>query len=256
MITTLQRKPATGEFRVGECVVDRGKGTVTHTGGVRRVEPRVMDVLVALAERAGRTVSRDELILAVWGHRNVSDEALSRHVCLLRQVLGDARAAPRFVETIPKRGYRMLADVCGLTVAAPACVAVLPFLNLTGDARNEHFADSLTELVIACLADAPAPGLRVVSRTSSMSYKKSCLPLPQIARAIGVGSVAEGSLIARPRGMQAVVQLIDAAADTHVLCRSYHDDGDDPLQFQDRAATAIAQLVRDALATERHRARS
>src|SRR5690606_17730701 len=98
-------------------------------------------------------------------------------------------------------------------------VAVLPFLNLSGTAAHQHLAEGLTELLIAYAAAMPV--LRVVSRTSSMLYRDSSLRLTEIARELQVARVVEGSVLASAATLQAVMQLIDPATDTHVLVRSY-----------------------------------
>src|SRR5262245_55326268 len=76
-------------LRLGECRIDRARGRILRPGGATHLEPRVMDVLLALVERAGCTVSRDELIEAAWGHPHVTDDALSRCISLVRRALGD-----------------------------------------------------------------------------------------------------------------------------------------------------------------------
>ena len=103
--------PLAGGFRIGDHAVQPSRGRIVSLAGEARVEPRAMDVLVALARRAGDTVSRDDLIDAVWKHPYVSDEALSRCISMLRHALGDDRSQPRYLETIPKRGYRLVAAV-------------------------------------------------------------------------------------------------------------------------------------------------
>jgi DNA-binding winged helix-turn-helix (wHTH) protein len=103
--------PLAGGFRIGDHAVEPARGRIVSPAGETHVEPRAMDVLVALARKAGDTVGRDELIESVWKHPYVSDEALSRCISLLRHALGDDRSQPRYLETIPKRGYRLMAPV-------------------------------------------------------------------------------------------------------------------------------------------------
>jgi len=79
-----------------------------------RVEPRALEVLLALAERAGEVVSREELQTAVWGDAAITDHALTNYVSELRQCLGDSSSEPRFIATVPKRGYRLVAPVLPL----------------------------------------------------------------------------------------------------------------------------------------------
>jgi TolB-like protein/DNA-binding winged helix-turn-helix (wHTH) protein/Tfp pilus assembly protein PilF len=94
-----------------------------------QVEPKVMEVLVCLARRAGRVVTKDELVRDVWEGRFVSDDVVWRSVRELRRALGDEARAPRFIETIPKRGYRLLAAVAEIPddgAAAPLVAALDP----------------------------------------------------------------------------------------------------------------------------------
>jgi DNA-binding winged helix-turn-helix (wHTH) protein/TolB-like protein/cytochrome c-type biogenesis protein CcmH/NrfG len=105
-------------LQIGEWWADRttnelGRGTETV-----RIEPKVMEVLIALAARAGRAVSREELLAAVWPGVVVGDEALTQSVIKLRRALGDNPKAPVYIETISKRGYRLIAPVNGAGAAA------------------------------------------------------------------------------------------------------------------------------------------
>lgn len=233
-------------FRLGECTIDRALGRIERPDGVARVEPRVMDVLAAFVASAGRTVTRDELIQGAWGHLHVTDDALSRCISLLRRALRDDPREPRYVETIPKRGYRLLAPLEAAD-AEPLHLAVLPFVNLSGDARYQHLADGLTELLITHVSCLPA--LRVVSRTSSMLYRDSALRLPEIARELNATRVVEGSVLASARSVQAVMQLIDPSTDTHVLARSYVRGLEDTIELQNDLASSMASAVATAIAS-------
>ncbi len=98
-------------FIVWRHVADPFANEIERDGVVERVEPKVMGLLVCLAERAGQVVTRDELIEAVWPNVVVTDNTLSRCVSQLRKALGDDARAPRVVETIPTVGYRLNAAV-------------------------------------------------------------------------------------------------------------------------------------------------
>ncbi len=102
----------TRAIRVGDWQVEPLRGALLAADGeMRHLKPKVMEVLLCLADRAGQTVTRDELIDCVWGERGASDEVLTRAVSDLRQGLDDTTGRPRYVETIPKRGYRLVAPV-------------------------------------------------------------------------------------------------------------------------------------------------
>lgn len=98
-------------FRFGDWQVSSASNTL-HNGALRhQVEPRAMDVLVALCERAGLVVTTDELLEQCWGSTIHGDNPLHKTITQLRRVLGDSAAAPLYIETIRKRGYRTLAEV-------------------------------------------------------------------------------------------------------------------------------------------------
>ena len=110
-------------FRIGDCLIEPRQNRIARGDAEIRVEPRVMDVLVCLAARAGEVVSRDSLNTQVWGDVVVTDQAVTNCISELRHHLGDDRAANRVIETIPKRGYRLTAPV-RLAHAGPVQVPV------------------------------------------------------------------------------------------------------------------------------------
>ncbi len=98
-------------FRIGECLIEPRQNRIVRDEIEVRLEPRVMDVLVCLAEHAGDVVSRETLNAQVWGNVIVTDQAVTNCISELRHHLGDDRSAHRVIETIPKRGYRLTAPV-------------------------------------------------------------------------------------------------------------------------------------------------
>ncbi len=98
-------------FRLDEWEVHPEQNRLAGPAGDVHLTPRCMDVLVLLAEQAGQVVGRDEFSERIWHPAVVTDDALTRHVSSLRQSLGDHADQPKFIETIPKRGYRLVAKV-------------------------------------------------------------------------------------------------------------------------------------------------
>lgn len=236
-------------FRVGNVVVRPDAGHLQAAGRTTKVEPRVMDVLVCLAQNAGEVVSRETLIERVWDGRPVVDDAVTRCIRALRIALGDSRDQPVFVETISKRGYRLLQPVAPLeeaqTSSQPPTLAVLPFENLTGDAEREFIADGFTELLIANLA--ALAGLRVISRTSVMRYRSHRSALPQIAAELNAQLIVEGSVLLSGEKLQVIVQLIDGATDVHLWADQYLQSLSSLLDLQNRITRTIAREIRVAL---------
>src|SRR5215510_3469028 len=98
-------------FLIGESLIEPRQNRIVRGETAAHVEPRVMDVLVCLAEHAGEVVSRETLNQRVWANLVVTDQAVTNCISELRQHLGDDRATNRVIETIPKRGYRLAAPV-------------------------------------------------------------------------------------------------------------------------------------------------
>jgi len=101
-----------GSFRVGEWVIEPQLNSVSAAGNTIRLEPKVMQVLVCLADKAGDLVTKEELIRSAWPDTFITDEVLTRAIFELRRVFGDDAKNPRFIQTIPKSGYRLIAEVC------------------------------------------------------------------------------------------------------------------------------------------------
>ncbi len=107
------------DFHADEWLVQPALCRLSKDGRTVQVRAKVMDVLEYLAARPGEVVSKETLLDGVWGAREISESALTRTVTELRQALGDEVAKPRFLETIPKRGYRFIAPVTPVAEGRP-----------------------------------------------------------------------------------------------------------------------------------------
>src|SRR5262249_4274533 len=162
--------------KVGSWIVDPGRNSMSCEGRTVRLEPKVMEVLLCLSQHPGETLSKGQLFQAVWPNTVVTEDVLTRCIVELRRAFDDDARNPHTIETIAKRGYRLVAPVSGpvaATVAAESAVGdsivVLPFINMSADPENEYFADGITEEIIDALAQIPE--LRVVARRSAFSFK-------------------------------------------------------------------------------------
>ena len=98
-------------FTVGDFQVFPREEKIVGGDSSHHVEPKVMQVLVTLASNAGHTVSRDQILEEVWSDAVVGDEVLSRAISLLRGYFGDERTSPRYIRTVPRKGYELIAEV-------------------------------------------------------------------------------------------------------------------------------------------------
>ena len=167
---------------------------------------RAVGVLRVLLEHAGSPVSKDALMLAAWPGLAVEEGNLAA----LRRVLGEEPGENRWIETLPRRGYRFigLVDARGINGAqisadreAPErilplpdkpSIAVLRFANLSDDVEQEYFADGMVEEIITALSRIR--WLFVIARNSSFTYKGHAVDVKQVGRELGVRYVLEGSV--------------------------------------------------------------
>ena len=120
-------------------------------------------------------------------------------------------------------------------------IAVLPLANMSGDPENEFFSDGITEEILNLLARIP--DLRVISRTSSFSFKNTTLDIPAIAERLGVDIVLEGSVRRTGQRVRIVAQLIDAAADAHLWSAGYDRELEDIFAVQSEIARCIVDAM-------------
>lgn len=135
------------------------------------------------------------------------------------------------------------------TVEPLHSLAVIPLVNLSGDASQEYFADGMTDELITELARLP--GLRVVSRTSAMQEKGLHKPLLQIAGELNVDAVVEGTVTRSRDRVRITAQLIDAKNDNHLWAQSFEGEMSDVLSLQNRVAREIALQTQAVLGPAR-----
>jgi TolB-like protein/Tfp pilus assembly protein PilF len=172
------------------------------------------------------------------------DFELGLNYCMnrLRAALGDSVKTPRFIETIPRRGFRFIAPVQSV---APSrlMLAVLPLDNLSGDPAQEYLSEGLTEEVITELGRLRPDRLGVIARHSAAICKKSGKPLNEIASELGVDHVLEGSFRRTKRRVRVSVQLIRAADQTHLWAETYECPFADALDMQAQLGRRVAESL-------------
>lgn len=249
-----------------------------------------MEVLAHLATRPGEVVSAEELIEAVWRGRAVGDGAVYKTIHLLRDALGDDRGDVRYIQTIPKRGYRLLAPVtilepesgaevavavaigkrlrlsiAGVLVSTLAVgflifdpfgpdpnrsVAVLPFKSLSTSADDAIFSAGIHSDVLAHLAKISA--LRVISRTSVMEYEDSLKSLRQIGDELGVSTILEGTVQRSGDFVRINVQLVNVETDENLWTEVYDREltTQNIFAIQSEMATSISAALQATLSPE------
>jgi adenylate cyclase len=127
-------------------------------------------------------------------------------------------------------------------------LAVLPFVNMSNDVENEYFSDGVAEEVLNLLAKIP--DLRVISRSSSFSFRGKDIDIPSIAEQLNVALVLEGSVRRYGDQVRITAQLIEARSDTHLWSETYERELVDVFAIQDEISAAIVESLRDTINLE------
>jgi TolB-like protein len=195
---------------------------------------RAVALLRALVEQSGMPVSKDALIEAGWPSVTVDESNLTVQIGALRRVLKEVPDGEHRIDTLPRRGYRFVGQVvkeenssaaASPSGAAPApalpdkpSIAVLPFVNMSGDPEQDYFADGMAEEIITALSRCS--WLFVIARNSSFTYKGKAVDVRQVGRELGVRYVLEGSVRRGGDRLRFTGQLIDAISGGHIWAES------------------------------------
>lgn len=142
--------------------------------------------------------------------------------------------------------------VSGTEVPDLKSIAVLPFVNMSGDAENEYFSDGISEEILNLLVKLPT--LRVASRTSSFAFKGKDFDIPEVARRLNVAAVLEGSVRRAGDRVRITGQLIETATDSHLWSETYDREMKDVFAIQDDIAQSIVAALQMTLTPKDRRA--
>jgi TolB-like protein/DNA-binding winged helix-turn-helix (wHTH) protein/Flp pilus assembly protein TadD len=286
-------------FQLGELSIDPQDGHVSGPGGLEKLDPKVMDVLVMLAQHAGHVVLREDLLARLWPNTVVTDDVLSRCIYELRRQLseaGDDEQLKALIETVPKRGYRLNGEIAALPlrpaapkptvrppdrrrrlllatgIALPALallwfaigpqpdspvsqpppatitnsIAVLPFADMSASKDQGYLADGISEEILNRLSRSG--NLRVISRTSSFSFRDKPVDIRDIATQLDVSHVLEGSIRKSGDSIRITAQLIAADDNSHMWSKTFDRNLGDLFAVQDEIAAAVATALQITLA--------
>jgi DNA-binding winged helix-turn-helix (wHTH) protein len=168
-----------------KCALDTDRRELRRGSDLVAIEPQVFDVLVHLIRHRDRVVSKDDLLASVWHGRTISESALFNRINAARSAIGDTGERQKLIKTLPRKGLRFVGAVQedestraeagphkpSLGIGDKPSIAVLPFLNLSGDPEQDYFIDGVVEDIITALSRNRA--FFVIARNSSFTYKES-----------------------------------------------------------------------------------
>lgn len=273
-------------FTLDELRVNPREGGVTGPGGTQQLDPKVMAVLVVLAEHAGHVVPRDVLMSRIWPNTIVTEDALTRCLHEVRRHLALAGGGEEYramIETLPKRGYRLngtvvplagaettprrrsvrwiIGSVALLAIALVALLVLRPFSPRPAATRPSiavlPFADLSESQDQQYFGDGLAEeildslgqsaGLRVIARTSSFSFRDKDVDIADIARKLDVSHVLEGSVRRSGNDLRVTAQLIATHDSSHVWSTTFERELGDVFAIQGEIAEAIATALKVTL---------
>jgi TolB-like protein/tetratricopeptide (TPR) repeat protein len=233
------------EVRFAAFAVDLQAGELRRHGVKIRLQEQPFQMLSVLLERPGEVVTREELQKRLWSGNTFVDfeHSLATAVKKLRRALGDSATHSQFIETLPRRGYRFIATLEAEPRAGKPIVAVLPFENLTRDARQEYFSDGMTGEMIARLGRLHPQRLGVIALASAIRYKNTDKDIDQIGRELGADYVLKGSVRRAGDRVRITVELIQVKDRTHLWADSFEGDRANVLAIQSEVARHIARSL-------------
>ncbi len=255
-------------FSFSDHVLDTDRRELRRGSDSVAVEPQVFDLLVYLLLNRGRVVTKDDLIAAVWSGRIVSESTLTSRINAARKAIGDSGEQQKLIRTIARKGLRFVGAVSvhsedgepqsAAASAMPAdagqdrslstmprtdrpFIAVLPFINMSGDPEQEYFSDGISEDIITALSKLR--WFSVIARNSSFIYKGRAVHIREIADEVGVDYVVEGSVRKGGDRVRITAQLNDVATGSHIWAEHYDRNLADVFAVQDEITEAIVAAI-------------
>jgi len=242
-------------IRFGVFEADLDSGELRRRGARVRLQERPFRILVALLTRPNEVVTRQQLRETLWAADTFVDfdHGLDAAVNKLREALGDSAANPRFIETLPRRGYRFLAPPNAAEVVPPIDdrrrrLAVLPFANATADPANEPFCEGLTQEMIIRLGRLLRNSIGVIASNSVARYRDGDRSADRVGRELGVEWVLDGTLRRMNGRVRIGAQLVEVAGRTLLWADTWEGDAMDEFALQREIAIhAAGSLAREVL---------
>jgi TolB-like protein len=254
------------KFLFSDHTLDTDRRELRRGDALISIEPQVFDLLLYLVQNGGRVVSKSDLFASVWRGRMVSDLTIASRLNAARKAIGDTGSEQRLIRTFPRRGVRFVGEVqtepakdqspdaAALPPAEPQrhsslalpptdrpAIAVLPFVNLSGEQEQEYFSDGISEDIITALSK-----LRwffIIARNSSFMYKGKSVPMKQVAEELGVGYIVEGSVRKMGDRVRISAQLNDVATGSQIWAERYDRQLADVFAVQDEITEAVVAAI-------------
>ena len=205
--------------------------------------PKVFDVLLMLVRNSGRALEKEAFMREVWADSFVEEGSLNRNISTLRKALGDGRGGQRFIETIPKRGYRFVAEVRETGGAAHArSIAVLPFGALADDEGDERYLGlGMADAIIIKLGNLGQINVRPTGAV--LKYMDAGRDIPTAGRELKVEALLDGRVQKAGSRVRVTVQLVNVSDGSTIWAEKFDEGFTDIFAVQDSISEQVASAL-------------
>jgi adenylate cyclase len=255
-----------GVYKFGPFQLDAPECRLLRDGVQVPLRLKTFETLRVLVENAGHLVTKEALLRQVWPDAAVEENNINANVSILRKALGEDTNGQSYIETVPRVGYRFVAEVAQVSSPqsapmtggqrAPALeleksVAVLYFENLSGDKEDEYFRDGMTEDVITELAKIK--DLRLFPRSAVLAFRDEPLTVTEVGQQLHAAFVLEGSVRRAGSHLRITARLAETRTGHSVWAERYDRQLEDVFAIQDEIARNIARALRVILSDQEKR---
>jgi TolB-like protein/Tfp pilus assembly protein PilF len=257
-------------YKFGPFRLDPGERSLTRSGRNVPLTEKAFETLLMLVRHSGHIVKKEELMKVVWPDTFVEESNLSQNIFKLRKVLSESGRRHRYIETVPRRGYRFVASVKEspdrgsegwprrLIIDGRAeaqtenkiinSIAVLPFANSNNVPTLEYLSDGVAESIINNLSRLPR--LKVMARSTTFRYRGPEVDAWKVGRKLNVGAVLTGRICKFGRNIVTGAELVDTTDGSQVWGEKYQHPFSNILAVQEEIAREVAQKLRLKLSRE------
>ena len=238
-------------YRFGEFTLDAEQKVLLRQGKPLLLAPKVVETLLILVQNSGRIIEKEEMMARLWPDTFVEESNLTYTIVQLRKALGDDARHPRYIETIPKRGYRFISET-EIENKSVVSIAVLPFVDMSPERDQDYFCEGLADELINSLANLP--NLHVASRTSSFRFKSPALDIREVGKRLNVDTVLEGSVRKAKGKIRITAQLVSAVDGYQLWSGKYDRKLEDIFAVQEDIAQSTVKALKFVLSSDEQRA--
>jgi len=248
--------------------LEQAQQRLLYRGEPVALKPKILDLLLYLIQSRGQLVAKDDLMRQIWPDTIVEENNITVSMSILRKTLGEDRHKPQFIETVPRRGYRFVADVIELSTDQTTAgetrqigtlaesegpidsLAVLPMDSPEKDPNVEYLSDGITESIIDLLSRIPK--LRVLARSTVFRFKEKEIDPQEVGRLLNVRAVMMIRVMRLGDKLIIRSELVKVSDGSQLWGEQYNRSPSDILAIQEEIARAITESLKFKLTSSDH----